>query len=288
MNETTAVRLAEGRKPFRFLSCSQYFSMRDTPVTLYEDYKISILLTDGLAAVLNGRVYNAVRGDILLFRPDEIHFGRVLRAGLHRYVDFYLPVDLFSLFSPDCSSLLDALADTSAERVNHLTPDENERRALLAETEDLIRISESDDPAKEILLFEGLLRFLIRCRTLYAGQKKAGVPDHTPAVLTRALRFINAGYTEPIDLAAVAAESGCSVTYLTKTFRQYLGKSVWGYLTECRLNRAAGLLRAGSSVTEACYASGFGDCSNFIRVFRKRFGMTPLRYAHAEQPPEMK
>ena len=46
-----------------------------------------------------------------------------------------------------------------------------------------------------------------------------------------------------------------------------------------RLRTAAGLLRATSaSIVEVCLDSGFQDLSHFHRLFRRRFGVTPLRY----------
>ena len=48
----------------------------DAGIAYYDKYKISILLTDNLAAVTNGKVLNTGKYSILFFRPDEIHFGR--------------------------------------------------------------------------------------------------------------------------------------------------------------------------------------------------------------------
>ena len=38
------------------------------------------------------------------------------------------------------------------------------------------------------------------------------------------------------------------------------------------------ILEQGASVTEACYESGFNDCSYFIKCFRKSVGFTPYQY----------
>lgn len=266
-----------------------YFALnlpqKNTPVTIYTTYKISVMLTDGLAAVLNGNLYNTVRGDILLFRPDEIHFGRALRTGEHRFVDFYIPTDYFTAFLPDASSLLFPLCDRGPDRVNHIRPSEEDRIRLADAMEKMIRTAESNDSAKEWCLFSDMIRFLADCRIWYEAQKKSPLAEAAPVQVTRALRYVNENYTDPVTLADVAKEVGCSVTYLTRVFRQYTGKSVYGYLTECRLLLSEKLLRAGASVTEVCYRSGFGDCSNFIRAFRKKNGCTPARFSRSRVSP---
>ena len=50
------------------------------------------------------------------------------------------------------------------------------------------------------------------------------------------------------------------------------------YIRQRRLGAAIGYLNSGKSVTEACFNSGFSDCSKFIALFKKAFGMTPLKY----------
>jgi len=37
-------------------------------------------------------------------------------------------------------------------------------------------------------------------------------------------------------------------------------------------------LRNGASVAEAALKSGFSDYSNYIQLFKKQFGITPLCY----------
>jgi AraC-like DNA-binding protein len=38
------------------------------------------------------------------------------------------------------------------------------------------------------------------------------------------------------------------------------------------------LLRENKQITEVCNLCGFGDYSNFIRAFKKEFGMSPKKY----------
>ena len=50
-----------------------------------------------------------------------------------------------------------------------------------------------------------------------------------------------------------------------------------------RLANAARLLAMGASVAEASELSGFPDYSNFISIFKKTYGMTPLEYKKSKQ-----
>lgn len=62
-------------------------------------------------------------------------------------------------------------------------------------------------------------------------------------------------------------------------FKEVTGRSFAGYLIEYRLERAAYALRnSEDTVLEIAERTGFGNLSNFNRLFRKRFEMTPSRF----------
>jgi len=67
---------------------------KDATVYRYDDYKISLRLTDGLFGVLGTKVMGGKKGDIYLYAPDEIHFGRFTTNDLHRYMHIFIPMVL--------------------------------------------------------------------------------------------------------------------------------------------------------------------------------------------------
>lgn len=90
-----------------------------------------------------------------------------------------------------------------------------------------------------------------------------------------ATAMIDAHYAEPLSLGALAREAGMSVFHFARVFRELQGLPPHRYLTHVRLTRAEGRLRQGASVTETCFAVGFGSLSHFVTSFRRRFGVTP-------------
>jgi AraC-like DNA-binding protein len=237
------------------------------------------LLTDGIAAVLeNNTVYSTLRGDILIFRPDEVHFGRILRPGFHEYIDIFIPINYFDIFLPDFSSLLFPFEDRSDDRINCISPSDDAKMKVLEIAENIRDIYSSENPAKEIFLFSYLIGLLKLCGEQYGCRAKSIYNENVPAVISRAVSFINEKYQDTMEMNEIAAYVGCSTSYLARMFRKYIGKTVHNYITDCRIRCAKKHLREGSSVTDACYKSGFGDCSNFIKVFKKNCGNTPCQY----------
>ena len=51
------------------------------------------------------------------------------------------------------------------------------------------------------------------------------------------------------------------------------------YVSKMRLNYAAVLLaETNESVTDICFASGYGNLSHFLRCFKKEYGVSPKKY----------
>ncbi len=65
---------------------------------------------------------------------------------------------------------------------------------------------------------------------------------------------------------------------LNRYFRTHLHTTPREYIEAKRFAFSLELLKNGASVTAACTEAGFTDCSHFIVLFKKKFGVTPHRY----------
>ncbi|HEX9462749.1 MAG TPA: helix-turn-helix domain-containing protein, partial [Alphaproteobacteria bacterium] len=74
------------------------------------------------------------------------------------------------------------------------------------------------------------------------------------------------------------AASGLDRYTLARQFRARLGTSPYRYLVMRRLDTARALLRAGRSLADAAYATGFSDQSHMTRQFKRAFGLPPGRW----------
>ena len=85
----------------------------------------------------------------------------------------------------------------------------------------------------------------------------------------------------PPTLEMLAAEVGCGVFHLSRTFSQHVGQTVPQYLRQLRLERAAQLLKEGRcNVTEAAMAVGYSSLSHFSKAFWEAYGCCPGLYGN--------
>jgi len=62
-------------------------------------------------------------------------------------------------------------------------------------------------------------------------------------------------------------------------FKKRTNTSFKDYLTNVRISHACQLLtKTTHSVAEICFACGFNNLSNFMRIFKKKKGSTPSDY----------
>jgi AraC-like DNA-binding protein len=117
---------------------------------------------------------------------------------------------------------------------------------------------------------------------LQAGPSRASMapsrPGPSPRGLERALEHVEANLAEPMRLADLAREAGCSPKQLSRAFRERLGLPPHRYVIERRVQRAIALIEAGGAhLAQVAAEVGFSDQSQMTKVFRKLKGTTPGR-----------
>ena len=70
--------------------------------------------------------------------------------------------------------------------------------------------------------------------------------------LRRARDLIDRDFAEPLDVPTMARSALMSPAHFSRRFRAAYGETPYRYLMTRRIERAMALLRAGTSVTDAC------------------------------------
>lgn len=97
------------------------------------------------------------------------------------------------------------------------------------------------------------------------------------------LSRIEKDYDKKLTIDAIAEECGYSPSHFMRWFKEAAGIGFHGYLTEYRLSKAAQALRNTSdSILEISEQTGFDNLSNFNRLFKKKFEMTPSQFRRQE------
>lgn len=124
------------------------------------------------------------------------------------------------------------------------------------------------------LTFKEMMIRLLQAQSLLA----LDINRATNSVLLHLKDFVRKHITEKISLESLQKVAHMSKSSLTRMFKDELGVTPMEYVINQRLQHAKELLRMTKSVKESCFGAGFTDVNYFVRIFRRKEGMTPGAY----------
>lgn len=100
--------------------------------------------------------------------------------------------------------------------------------------------------------------------------------------LNLAKEYLLSNYNQNISLEDLANHACLSVNHLLRTFKQAFHQSPHQFLMQTRLQRAKLLLKSTNyPINEIVNLVGFECPSSFIRLFKNRYEITPLKFRQA-------
>lgn len=91
--------------------------------------------------------------------------------------------------------------------------------------------------------------------------------------------WIQEHHSGPLSIADAAAKMNFSESYFCRFFKKATHMSFTEYVNDYRLSQAADEILSGAeSISEIASKHGFDNESYFFRIFKKKYGVTPLNY----------
>ena len=95
----------------------------------------------------------------------------------------------------------------------------------------------------------------------------------------KAVNYIGSNYSSPLSVEEIARLLNIDRRHLGRLFTAQTGMSPKEYLIRVRLQNAAELLRSSDyPVSEIAQLVGYDDCGSFLKIFKKKYGMTPSQF----------
>jgi AraC-like DNA-binding protein len=166
---------------------------------------------------------------------------------------------------------------------------ERSRRGLLfdartaARVGPLIRELVEARGIRRIEIFWGVVGTLAQAQDMRELTSTVYLPDPSGSMsagINEVLAYINDNLTEPFSETDLAKIAGLSTGAFSRSFRRHTGLALVQFINRLRINFACQLMMNDKMllITEACYASGFNNLSNFNRQFLKHKAMAPSRF----------
>ena len=231
---------------------------------IHDALELYVLIEGDVSFAVESSHYKLTPGDAIITKPNEIHNCILNSRSVHRHLCFWFDISSDFIFGDFVSH------DYGSG--NLISPDEKDKTKLLELYYSIIEAHENEDTYREFYLSLEILGILRS--HLNKGEKG---PDYPP-LMKDILLDIAENISSIDSLEYLSSKFYLSQSTLFRMFKTHLNTTPKNYIETRKLAYSRKLLKDGSSVREAALASGFTNVSNFIRLFKKRFGTTPRAY----------
>lgn len=150
----------------------------------------------------------------------------------------------------------------------------------------LNRLVGEKDQFEQIVLFERIIYELAKSSYRVLTRIQHELPDysHVAGKVAGIKDYIRNNYHKDLSLENLVSYSGLPASSLNRLFKMQTGMTVYNYLIQIRLEKAARkLIDTTDKITDVARQCGFRNISNFNRSFRASSGITPREYRDAFQ-----
>lgn len=241
---------------------------------MHDSVELYILLEGDASFVVEHSLYRLAVGDVIITKPNEIHHCILNTDSKHDHSCFWL--------RPPSCALFSEFLQREAGCGNLISPPPEQKQRLLVLYQGLCEAGAAGDKHRQLYL---LLEFL---DILRKNMDDRSDTEPFPTMLQTILEDIDRNFLTINSLEYFGERFFLSPSTLNRLFRTHLHTTPKLYLEAKRLAHSRQLLRQGKSVLAACIESGYPDPSNYIRLFKKRFGVTPGQYREGSAPSELR
>jgi AraC-like DNA-binding protein len=214
------------------------------------------VLCGSICVTLEGRETRLDRGDAIVIPPLCYHSISALKQGSYER--------LTVLFEESAipEVLRDAIAD-GTPRPRRISSH------LCAELERVCTSQQKEfySPLADSLMIEALYAL--------SGKAERDGGEDIDGTLASILEYVDGHLDSRILLDGIAARVSRSKSSVCHLFEERMSISPKQYILQKKMALAAGLIRKGVPPTEAALRVGYGNYSNFYRIYKKTYGHSP-------------
>lgn len=245
----------------------------------HDAYEIYFFVQGSTRLYVEQRCFELTPGDCIVMRPGQMHRCIVTDTAPYERISLYVSSGALRMLSTEDTDLEACFRDRICrERGGSIRVSAYESKRYVQSADRYVEMRASDGFGSDLMSLHYLTELLLFVDHLFGHSGEWDHDDIMPAIVSRAMEYVDEHLTEQISLASMSRSLNYSSKYISLQFKRHTGLSLREYILEQKIGRAKKLLLAGNSVSDAGEGAGFGDYSNFIRSFKKQVGMPPGRY----------
>ncbi|MCI8598742.1 MAG: AraC family transcriptional regulator [Lachnospiraceae bacterium] len=266
---------------FPFQVCfDDYNSLVDHTLNCHwhKEFEFDLVLKGEVDFNLNGRQISVKAGECLFINSDTLHKAFQHKGAENAYV-------FVVVFRPEL--LLKQFTESSFRKyfdfkIDGLKLDtcSFEGRNVITLLQDIFKM-DMEEYGQEFLcisLVAKLWYYMANClKQALPAQQCQHIAHHVK--VKKMLSYIHEHFREKITIQDLIEQANISRSDCFYYFKQYAGMSPLSYINDYRLSMAGILLAdPDCNITDICFAFGFSNSSYFGKLFKEKYGVSPLQY----------
>lgn len=228
---------------------------------------------------IEGNLYDISEGDIVFLNPDELHVSERKDICYMEKIVLHINDNLLTGFGCDNKLFFDTIARKAKGRGNHICADAAKKAGLDKIIDSCLNLAIEYSDENGILLCCKTTELLSMLAQLVSNDAEIDATvSSSNKLVNRIVDYINRHYNEDVTLDTLSNRFHFSKYYLSHIFKEYVGISPVDYLIVRRLYNVNNFIRGGASFKEASLSAGFNNYSNFFRLYKKHFNITPQQF----------
>ncbi len=266
----------------------EYFHIKDRVDLAFEPHyhdfnKIIIFISGKVTYLIEGKAYRLKPWDILLVSNNEIHKPIIDSSEVYERIIIWVnPLFLRKHNNSNCD-LLTCFQLASNQKRNLMRLDSDLLRTVKHTSSRLNDEWKNKEFGSRVIRNSLLLQLVVYLNRLYLQTeniKEENDIEYDESIES-ILRYINENLNQELSIDNLSSMFFMSKYYLMHRFKKQTGYTIHNYILQKRLIMANLKIKKGKPITEVYLECGFGDYSNFIRTFKKMFGLPPKQYYKA-------
>lgn len=235
----------------------------------HEKYEICRLLDHDCDFLVDSEEIHGKKGDLITIREYDFHVFKPLRDDTHFHILQFLPKVILPSLQPQ------------HQIKTHIPAEEIDRIPGLRQQLDTLylwleqELKQGKGAGGELSRLYARTLYLLLSRHFAAEKTK---PGEERTEFYQIVEYVNAHFTEPINVSRLAKKLYLSRNRLSTVFLKFAGMPLTAYLDILRVEYANERLRAGADVLSAAYESGFSSIRTFHAVYKRVMKVTPTEY----------
>lgn len=238
----------------------------------HDEFEFILPVSSECRCIVNSKSIIVNPGQALLVFPEELH--AVLNSEDYFYAIVFHPniisgeeLEAYVYPHMDYSRFYDVTDDKCKEIVEALNK--------------ICFIYDEAKAGLELMLKGMIIQIagLIFRNGLFSPMK---ISEQKSDVFCGVLDFVNTNLSDKLTLDYVASSVNFSRSYISRLFRQNTGNSFCEYVTDVRIETAKKrILTTSDSILDIALSCGFENVSYFDKIFKKKTGMTPVKFRYS-------